>query len=248
MQPKAAQMTEVGNYTFTDVGPALEVSLDNSNKEEIFQQKDFPTFAFKGDPTKARGVALTVTGDGSGAFLVVQVGPNKDYVVPIDFTGRKDIFIPIGEASRSAARWGMRYFTKFHGYGPIGAVSIGFGRVMANTQPKVLIENLRMVGENPSSVKNLTVHAGNGTLTVQGEVKTDQYLWYQGGDSVGVYDLNWHLLQTLPVVRQNYEVDKGFNEFWIDGECATPAPWFDAQFITKGDVIKIAKTEAPAAK
>jgi len=40
-------------------------------------------------------------------------------------------------------------------------------------------------------------------------------------------------------VRQNYEVDKGFNAFWIDGECATPAPWFDAQFITKGDVTKI---------
>ena len=239
MQPKAAQMKEVGNYTFTDVGSALEVSLDNSNKEEIFQPKGFPTFAFKGDPTKARGVALTVTGDGSGAFLVVQVGPNKDYVVPIDFTGRKDILIPIGEAARTTGRWGMRYSSKSHGYGPIGAVSIGFGRVMANTQPKVLIENLRMVGEAPSSVKNLTVHAGSGTLTVQGEVKTDQYLWYQGGDSVGVYDLNWHLLQTLPVERKDYEVDKGFNEFWIDGECANPAPWFDAQFITKGEAIPI---------
>ena len=239
MQPKAAQMKEVGNYTFTDVGSALEVSLDNSNKEEIFQPKGFPTFAFKGDPTKARGVALTVTGDGSGAFLVVQVGPNKDYVVPIDFTGRKDILIPIGEAARTTGRWGMRYSSKSHGYGPIGAVSIGFGRVMANTQPKVLIENLRMVGEAPSSVKNLTVHAGSGTLTVQGEVKTDQYLWYQGGDSVGVYDLNWHLLQTLPVVRKDYEVDKGFNEFWIDGECPDPAPWFDPQFITKGETLKL---------
>jgi hypothetical protein len=143
----------------------------------------------------------------------------------------------------------MRYSSKSHGYGPIGAVSIGFGRVMANTQPKVLIENLRMVGEAPSSVKNLTVHAGSGTLTVQGEVKTDQYLWYQGGDSVGVYDLNWHLLQTLPVERKDYEVDKGFNEFWIDGECANPAPWFDVQFITKGDVIKIANNPPqPAAK
>ena len=53
------------SYTFTDVGSALEVSLDNSNKEEIFQQGGFPTFAFKGDSTHARGVALTVTGDGS---------------------------------------------------------------------------------------------------------------------------------------------------------------------------------------
>jgi hypothetical protein len=232
-------MTGLGRHQFKDVDTGLEVSLDNSNKEEIFLQGGFPTFAFKGDATHARGVALTVTGDGSGAFLVVQVGPNKDYVVPIDFTGRKDIFIPIGEAARTTGRWGMRYSSKSHGYGPVGAIAIGFGRVMPNTQPKVLIENLRMVGEASTSVKNLTVHAGNGTLTVQGEVKTDQYLWYQGGNSVGVYDLNWHLIQTLPVKRQNYDVDKGFSEYWIDGECATPAPWFDVQFITKGEVMSL---------
>jgi hypothetical protein len=242
MQPKAAQMSGLGRHQFKDVDTALEVSLDNSNKEETFLQGGFPTFAFKGDSTHARGVALTVTGDASGAFLVVQVGPNKDYVVPIDFTGRKDIFIPIAEAARTTGRWGMRYSSKSHGYGAIGAVSIGFGRVMANTLPKVLIENLRMVGEAPSSVKNLTVHAGNGTLTVQGEVKTDQYLWYKGGDSVGVYDLNWHLLQTLPVVRQNYEVDKGFNEYWIDGESATSEPWLDVQLITKGETVKLENT------
>ena len=37
----------------------------------------------------------------------------------------------------------------------------------------------------------------------------------------------------------NYEVGKGFSEYWIDGECATQPPWFDVQFITKGDTIKL---------
>jgi hypothetical protein len=262
MQPKAAQMTNLGKYQFADVGPALEISLDNLVKEapaadpsaqpapvpapappagstEIFQQDGFPGFAFQGNAQNARGVALTVTGDGSGAFLVVQVGPSKDYVVPIDFTGRKDIFIPIGEAARTVGRWGMRYHSRHAGYGGIGVVSIGFGRVPANTAPKVLIENLRIVGEKPSSIKNPVIHAGAGTLTIEGEVKSDQYLWYQGGDSVGVYDLNWHQLATLPVKRGNYEIDHGFSEFWIDGECAAPPPWFDVQFITKGDAIPL---------
>ncbi|NBS53323.1 MAG: hypothetical protein EBS96_12085 [Spartobacteria bacterium] len=98
-----------------------------------------------------------------------------------------------------------------------------------------------MLGETPSSIKNPVIHAGLGTLTIQGKVKSDQYLWYQGGDKVGVYDLNWHQVATLPVVLQDYAVDKGFSEFWIDGECGNPPPWLDVQFIAKGAVIPLKK-------
>jgi hypothetical protein len=103
-----------------------------------------------------------------------------------------------------------------------------------------------MVGEKPSSMKNPVIHAGAGTLAIQGEVKSGHYLWYQGGDKVGVYDKNWNLQTDLPVVATNYEVDKGFSEYWIDGECATPPPWLDVQFITKGETIKVENTP-PAA-
>jgi hypothetical protein len=34
-------------------------------------------------------------------------------------------------------------------------------------------------------------------------------------------------------------VDKGFSEYGIDGECPDPAPWFDLQFITKGETLKV---------
>jgi hypothetical protein len=265
MQPKAAQITNPGKYVIADVGPALEMTFDNTLKEvpaqpgatpkpsptpvEHFQTEHFPSFAFKGNSQNARGFALTVTGDGSGALLIVQVGSGgKDYVVPIDFTGRKDIFIPLGEVARTTGRWGIRYHARGAGYGEFGAVSIGFARIPANTQAKVLVENLRLVGNQPSSIKNPVIHAGAGTLSIKGEVKTDQYLWYQGGDTVGVYDLDWHLVQNLPVERKDYEIDHGFNEFWIDGEAANPAPWFDVQFIAKGEVTKIANTPASAGK
>jgi hypothetical protein len=269
MQPKAAQLTNLGDYKVADVGRALEISYDNLVKAtpapaeapaepapspipapgetEIFRQEGFPAFAFKANPINARGVACTVTGDGSGSFLVIQVGSNKDYVVPIDFTARKDIFIPIGEVARTTGRWGMRYYTKFSNYEPVHLVSIGFGRIPANTAPKVLIENLRMVGEKPSSIKNPVIHAGSGTLAIQGEVKSDQYLWYQGGDKVGVYDLNWNHQADLPAVASNYEVDKGFSEYWIDGECANPTPWLDVQFLTKGEILKVPNTPATSA-
>jgi len=37
-------------------------------------------------------------------------------------------------------------------------------------------------------------------------------------------------------------VDKGFNEYWIDGESATSEPWLDVQFITKGETVKLENT------
>ena len=63
--------------------------------------------------------------------------------------------------------------------------------------------------------------------------------WYQGGEKVGVYDLSWHRQANLPVELKDYAVDKGFSEFWIDGEASNPAPWFDVQFMAKGDVTAL---------
>ncbi len=246
LQPNAGQMENPGKHVFADVGEALEVSLDNTMGEPLLQQDAFPGRKFRGNAQNARGLALTATGDGSGSLLVIQVGPWKDYVVPIDFTGRKEIFIPISETSRTAEGWGMRYATKGAPYMGFGAVFIGFGRVPADTHATVLIENLRMVGEKPSSITNPVIHAGEGTLAIQGEVKSDHYLWYQGGDSVGVYDKNWNLRDKLPVVATNYEVDEGISDYWIDGESATPPPWFDVQFITKGETVTLENVDIAA--
>jgi len=241
LQPKAGQITNPGCHHFRDVGPALEVSFDNSQKEEFFLPTGLPSYRIKKNSDKAPGLALTVTGDGSGAYLLVQVGPDKDYVVPIDFTGRRDIVIPTGEVARTTGTWGMRYHTKGTGYGVVHSVAIGFGRVMANTSPKVMIENLRMLGETPSSIQDPVIHAGTGTLAIEGTIKSDHYLWYQGGETAGVYDLNWNLVATLPAVPTDYAVDQGFSEFRIDGTCGTPPPWLDVQFITRGEAIPVGK-------
>ena len=234
-EPAPAAPTDPATPTATPVPAAAPTPKPGS--VEFLNDRPFPTFPATIDTRNARGLALTLTGDGSGSLLVIKVGPSKDYVVPINFTGRKDIFIPLGEASHNVPGWGLR--AKRTMYGVFSNVSIGFHRVPANTHAKVLIENLRMVGEKPSSIKNPVIHAGTGTLAIQGEVKSGQYLWYQGGAKVGVYDKNWNLQAELPVVATNYKVDKGFSEYWIDGESANPPPWFDVQFITKGETIKL---------
>jgi len=232
-------MTNLGRHQFRDIGPALEMSFDNSLQDEFFQPSGLPSYAIKRNSHRARGLALTVTGDGSGAYLLVQVGPNKDYVVPIDFTGQKDIVIPTGEVARTTGTWGMRYHTKGAGYGVFHAVSIGFGRVMAKTHPRLLVENLRMLADAPSSIQDPVIHAGAGSLAIRGKVQSDHYLWYQGGDHVGVYDLNWHRVATFPAVQTDFAVDKGFSEFRIDGLCGGPPPWLDVQFITRGEAMAV---------
>ena len=246
LQPKAVQMGNPGKHVFADEGSALSVSLNNTGKDPLIQKSGLPSRRFKADTQNARGLGLTVTGDGSGALLVVTLGLFNDYVIPIDFTGRKDIVIPVSEAAHALNDWRMRQGTKGAQYGPMFGYSIGFGQVPGETHAKVLIENLRILGEKPSSITNPVIHAGEGTLAIQGEVKSGHYLWYQGGDKVGVYDKNWNLQDELPVVKSNYEVDKGFSEYWIDGQCANTAPWLNVQFITKGETIKVPDT-APAA-
>lgn len=243
LQPTAGQMTNPGRHVFKDVaggvGPALEVSFDNALGDEVFQPTGLPSFQIRKNAHTAPGLALTVTGDGSGAYLLVQVGPDKDYVIPIDFTGRRDIFIPTGEVARTTGTWGMRYHTKGAGYGIVRSVAIGFGRVMAKTQPRVLVENLRMLAETPSVIEDPVIRAGSGTLAITGTVKSGHYLWYQGGESVGVYDLNWNHVATLPAVPADYAVDTGFSDFRIDGRCGTSPPWLDVQFITRGNAIPV---------
>jgi hypothetical protein len=241
LQPSASLMTTLGRHRFRDIGPALEVSCDNTLGDEVFLPTGLPSHAIKGDARHFPGLGLTVTGDGSGAFLLVQVGPDKDYVIPMDFTGRREIVIPSGEVARTVGRWGMRYRTKSAGYGVFRDVSIGFGRVMAKTHPTVLVENLRLLAATPSSIQDPVIHAGSGTLAIKGEVRSDHYLWYRGGDTVGVYDLNWHLVATLPTVPTTYEVDKGFSEFRIEGRCGESPPWLDVQFIVRGDVTPLTR-------
>lgn len=242
IQPTAAQIHDTGDHEFTDDGAVLKIISSNASAAELVRKEGLPHFAVNADSRHARGVGLTVTGNDSGALLVVQVYQPwgaKDYVVPVDFTGRKEIVIPCGEASWADGQWGLRFSTKNNRYGPVNRVALGFGKVPANTRAEVKVENLRLLGEVASLLKDPVIHAAQGTLSIKGEVSSDRYLWYQGGDSVGVYDLNWNLVSTLPVVSQAYAVETGFSEFWIEHEGNGVHPWLDVQFIAKGEAFTV---------
>jgi len=234
LQPQATQIKDVGDYEFSDAGNALRLRYSNQRSEVIRNEK-FPAWRTTGSMMNARGIGLTVDGDGSGAILVIQMyaGGHRDYIVPIDFKGKKDIVIPCGEVSWSDLRWGWRFETKHMGYGSVTKTSLGLGMIPKETDVDIKVSNLRLLGEQKTELKNPEFKIGKGSLQVKGTVKTDQYLWFNGGSSAGVYDLNWNKVKDLPVVKKNFVASKGKNSVVINTEKQKNSAWLECQFIVK---------------
>jgi hypothetical protein len=194
----------------------------------------------KANSDKARGLGLTVTGDGSGALLLIRLRGHGvcEYIVPLDFTGPRDIVIPNGTASWTDLRWFWKMDIKnMRHEGPIGLVRLGFGHVPPGTDATAVVSNLRLLTEIPSSLVNPTLKINDGELQIKGEVKSDHYIWFTGGDTVGVYDLNWNEVGRLPVTKKDFVVPgKGSQvEYQILSEGAEPSPQLGVEIFTAGE-------------
>jgi len=119
---------------------------------------------------------------------------------------------------------------------------MGFGYIPANTTVSVKVESLRLLRDNASSLVNPVITTGTGTLTVIGTVQTGNYLKYDGGSTATVYDLNWNAVTTLPVTKQSFVMPNGTAPVSVTVDGSAPKPWLEVQFITKGDLITILKT------
>jgi hypothetical protein len=235
IQPIASAMQETGDHRFSDTDHGLRIEFANPRGEAIDNPEKLPFWKPSGSMEHARGIGLTVTGDGSNAILVIQTecaGP-RDYIVPLDFKGPREIVIPCGEVSWSDRRWGWRFSTKNSRYGNLTRVSIGLGKVPPQTHVDVVVSNLRLLPESPVVLRDPVISINNGTLQVSGEVRSDSYLWYRGGDTVGVYDLNWKPLAPLPVVSKNFTAPQGDMDLKISAPDIDPSVWFECQFFVK---------------
>ena len=245
LQPKAAEIRNVGDHLFTDDGAALAIRFENKRGEAIRNEENLPFFNCSADMERARGIAVSVTGDGSGAILVLQAhchGP-RDYVIPLDFKGPRDVVIPCGEVSWSDARWGWRFETKNSKYGPLRRMSLGLGQVPPKTTVNISIANLRLLPETPAVLIDPVISVGAGTLEVTGTIASDSYAWYRGGDTLGVYDANWQLMSTLPVVKKSFVAPHGPLEIGVSSRGPGPMPWLESQFFVKDAPLRVRQPE-----
>jgi hypothetical protein len=188
-----------------------------------------------------RGLACTVTGDGSGALLVITLegrGGRRDYIVPIDFTGTRDIEIVSGEVSLGDPRWSWVHGVGRYDYGRIHQVQVGFGTVPANVDAQVMVKAIRPMREVATEVQDLTIKiASSGELVVPGVISSGHYLWYRGGGSVGLYDLNWNKVKDIRVKKRDFIFPKGALDVTLDSTSTQEPPWLEVQFFTKGAPI-----------
>ncbi|MCB1132882.1 MAG: hypothetical protein KDN05_17290, partial [Verrucomicrobiae bacterium] len=241
IQPKAGQIQQIGDLKFSDTDNGLRIQIGNQRAEPVHNPEKLPFWGPSGSMEGARGIGLTVTGDGSNALLVIQTecaGP-RDYIVPLDFTGPREIVIPCGEVSWTDRRWGWRFTTKDSRYGNLARVSMGLGKVPPQTNVDVVVSNLRLLPETPAALRDPVIAIDNGMLHLKGEVHSDSYIWYRGGDSVGVYDLNWKPQATLPVVSKDFIAPQGDMDLRIGAPGMDRSVWFECQFFVKDAPLNV---------
>ncbi|MEI8340819.1 MAG: hypothetical protein WCH43_04680 [Verrucomicrobiota bacterium] len=241
LQPKAEKIRNTGDHQFSDDGDSLRIQFENKRNETITHEENLPVFDCSSDMSEARGIGLTVTGDGSGAVLVLQAffRGERDYVVPLDFKGTRDIIIPCGEAAWADARWGWFMRTKGAEYGKLSRMAIGLGKVPPKTSVDIKVSNIRVLPEIPTELNHPIIKLGSGTLQIEGKVSSETYLWFQGGDKVGVYDLNWKKIADLPVKKQNFTATQGPLKISVECPGADPLPWLECQFFVKDTPMAI---------
>ncbi len=243
LQPAASDMQETCDMAFADTANGLQISCDNAADERRTFEDAIPFCSRRVDMTRHRGIGLEVTGDGSGALLVIRI-PGRDYLVPIDFTGSRYIEIPKGEVSWADDRWGWRVATHHADYAQVDRIHLGFGAVPGKTRASVEIRNLRALREISTQLQDPVIQIGAGTLRCTGAVQSSEYLEYSGGQTARVYDRNWNLLRDLPVETVDFSMPNGEETVTITGSGGSPVPWLDVQIMTDGTALVVAKPEA----
>ena len=231
VNPSEAKVTGDNASITIERRNTLGKALDRKSQDSVM-----PVWHRKVDMRNHRGVGMWVTGDGSGSLVVLRLPSIRDYVVKLDFKGRKYFEVPNGEAFWAGADWGgpIRSAATACNYNPKW-FKLDFGSIPARKTVKVTVEGIKALKDIPARLVNPVIGVGGGRLSVQGTVKTDEILQYEGGKSATLYDKNWNKIADLPVLADKYVMTTGYHKVTVTGDQDSPQPWMFVRFITEGD-------------
>jgi len=215
-------------------GNALVFSYSNDRNVEMWKANKLPSWNGESrDFTKFRTIAMYVTGDNSGSVLLFQF-PRKDYAIKLNFSGKRYVEIPNGEAAWANGYWGWRKGTHHGQYRDIQKYSLGFGYLPPQTHSRVKVEGLKALRELPVILKQLVITTSEGEIMVKGRVKSGEYIIYSGGSVAKVCDKDWNELRELPVEKTNWQVPEGYSNIVIRSDRNNQKPWLEVQLMTEG--------------
>jgi hypothetical protein len=241
LQPHVGELTDliqksviIEDTKIDEEGNALVFSYANDRNKELWNANKLPSWNSESrDFTKLRTIGMYVTGDNSGSVLLFQF-PKRDYAIKLNFTGKRYIEIPNGEAAWANGYWGWRKGTHHGKYKNIQKYSLGFGYMPPQTHSKVKVEGLKALNELPVQLKQLVITTSEGEIKVKGRVKSGEYITYSGGSIAKVYDKNWNELRELPVEKTNWQVPEGYSNIVIGSDKTKLKPWLEVQVMTEG--------------
>ncbi|MBD0400597.1 hypothetical protein [Flammeovirga sp. EKP202] len=181
----------------------------------------------KTDLVKHRGIGLHVTGDGSGATVIVRIGDGhlaRDYAIPIDFEGKKWIEIPTGEQGWRLNNWSWCPKTKkMMKYEKVSSISVGLGYVPANTKANIIIEDLKALSEIEETVKSPKITVGDQIIKIKEDIPTGSNFTLNANGTFTIFDEYWHAIQTLnlgklkPSSLDKFSMtSKSSDEIWLE--------------------------------
>jgi hypothetical protein len=204
----------------------------------VRQVDGLPGWSVDLDLTRHRGLACTVEGDGSGALLLLQVG-QRDYVIPLDFTGQRDVVIPHGEVAWARADWGWRMETKHNDYGNVRRVKVGLPQMARAGTSTATVTNLRALAEIARPLVDPVVRVGERVLRLRGTVPSGHYLKYENGRA-WVFDPDWRARGELAVAG-TLVAPAGAARYRVEDAGEGAVPWLELQFSVRGDPMTVGK-------
>ncbi|MBL7106335.1 MAG: hypothetical protein ISS77_01845 [Phycisphaerae bacterium] len=209
---------------------SITVSRTNTTSSDVWSDTSLTSYTVSPllNMENNRGLGFWLTGDGSGATLIIRIyrnGTARDYAVSINFTGQKWIEIPTGEQAWRVRDWGWALATrKYMDYRYVNQIGIGIGYIPANTICNVALSGLTAMSEIKESMVSPTITLGEQSVNITGTIDTENHFILDPDGTFTIYDELWNVVYTeqlgsglLPSNLSSFRIQSGSSSsIWLE--------------------------------
>lgn len=115
-------------------------------------------------------------------------------------------------------------------------IKAGTAMELYNPYEEQLPQVVIFVEKDSPALTDPLIKVNGGGLKVTGEIQPTEYMKFEGGNNVTVYDANWNELRTLPAAVRSFIFKEGNNTVTTASGSGSEKPELRVQYITCGPV------------
>ncbi len=236
--PKFENLSDFGDMKISEAVNGISLKLSNNTENEFLDAEYGASYKAPINMKNHRGMAITLTGDGSGAVFLVKIG-KRDYPIKVDFVGKKTVVIPHGEVAWYNGYWGWRLKSKFTKYDFTENVQISIAYLPAKTTANISLEKIIMLREEVANLSQIELKLNESRINLLSNVKiTSGDIVYFDGEKANLFDKNWNFKELLNIQDCNLTALEGENIFSISHQSTDKTifnPYYEVQLFTMGE-------------